>query len=213
MGGKGWRRLPKSANQSMDNLERIVRNYAAFEARMNRLSTDIWFQWCSNCAQVCCKPVYCRESIESPFLSLLIKKSIAKPFLLMPPHRGWLNETGCNLTVGRPPVCYEFLCDRILDSQPPGLQHYATIVLAKLVSHIGKRALGPRHLIEIMDPVKLRQVKFSRFEKRLSEALCALEIIQSIFSGDKLDGDALEILSKIHGAPMSKDAFVSYRAF
>jgi hypothetical protein len=53
-----------------------------------------------------------------------------------------------------------------------------------------------------MDPVKLKQVKFSRFEKCLSEALCVLEIIQSIFSGDKLDGDALEALSKIHGAPV-----------
>jgi len=197
MGGKGWRRLLKSVNQNMNDLEQILKEYAAFEAKVNHCSSDLWFQWCSDCTEVCCKKVYCRETLESPFLVLLLQKNSADPFFHLD-HKGWLNEAGCKLTIGRPPVCYEFLCGHILDDQHTRNQRYAMIVLAKLIAHMGKRALGSRHLIEIMDPAQLKKVKYSRFEKRLSEAWNAFEVVQSILIGNKLGGDALEVLSKIY---------------
>jgi hypothetical protein len=203
MGGKGWRRLLKSENQNMNDLEQILKEYAAFEAEVNHFSSDLWFQWCSDCTEVCCKKVYCRETLESPFLVLLLQKHSADSFFDLN-HKGWLNEAGCKLTVGRPPVCYEFLCGQILDDQHTRIQRYAMIVLAKLIDHIGKRALGSRHLIEIMDPAKLKNVKYSRFEKRLSEARNAIEVVQSIFRGDKFEDDALKILSKISNADCAK---------
>ncbi len=187
----------------MNDLKQILKEYAAFEAEVNHFSSDLWFQWCSDCTEVCCKKVYCRETLDSPFLVLLLQKHSPDPFFHLN-DKDWLNEAGCKLTVGRPPVCYEFLCGHILDDQHTRNQRYAMIVLAKLIAHIGKRALGSRHLIEIMDPAQLKKVKYSRFEKRLSEARNAFEVVQSILRGNKLEGDALEVLSKIHSVDCVK---------
>ena len=71
------------------------------------------------------------------------------------------------------------------------------IILSKLVSHIGKRALGPRHLIEVLEPADLKKIRYPRFEKRLSEARNAFDVVQLFFRGDKLEDDALKVLSKI----------------
>jgi len=114
----------------MDELEHILREYAAFEFEVEAFSSELWFQWCSNCREVCCKAVYCRETLESPFLFLLSKNH--SPDAYYSPQKAWLNEAGCKLSVGRPPVCYEFLCGAILDAQQPGLQRYAMMVLSKL---------------------------------------------------------------------------------
>ena len=179
----------------MDELEHILREYAAFESEVRVISSELWFQWCSNCREVCCKAVYCRETLESPFLVLLLKKYSREVYTNT--QKVWLGEAGCKLAVGRPPVCYEFLCANILEARQPGMHRYAMIVLSKLMSHIGKRALGPKHLIEIMDPADLKKIRYSRFEKRLSEARNAFDVVQSFFKGHKLDNDDLQVLSKI----------------
>ena len=179
----------------MDELEHILKAYAEFEAEVGAFSSELWSQWCSNCREVCCKPVYCRETLESPFLLLLSKNH--SPEVFYSTRKAWLNEAGCKLSVGRPPVCYEFLCSNILEAQQPGMHRYAMIVLSKLMSHIGKRALGSRHLIEVMDPADLKKVRYSRFQKRLSEARNAFDALQLFFRGHKLENDALQVLSKI----------------
>ena len=179
----------------MNELDHILKAYVAFESEVRVFSSELWLQSCSNCREVCCKAVYCRETFESPFLFLLLNKYSHK--LYNNTQKAWLGEAGCKLSVGRPPVCYEFLCANILNAQQTGLQRYAMIVLSKLVSHIGKRALGSRHLIEVMDPADLKKIKYSRFQKRLSEARNAFDVVQLFLSGDKLENDALKVLSKI----------------
>ena len=180
----------------MNDLEQILKDYAAFEAEVNTFCSRLWFPWCSDCSEVCCKKVYCRETLESPFLALLLEKYGADPVFYLY-QQGWLNETGCRLSVGRPPVCYEFLCSHILYDQKTWKQRYTMIVLANLITHVGKRALGSRHLIEIMSLTELKKVKYSRFERRLSEARNAMVIVQSILRGNMLEDDALTILSRI----------------
>jgi hypothetical protein len=179
----------------MDELQHILVKYAAFEAEVRFFSSGLWIQWCSKCREVCCQAVYCRETLESPFLFLLSKNH--SPEVSDSTQKAWLNETGCQLSVGRPPVCYEFLCGTILEAQQTGMQRYAMIVLSKLISHIGKKALGSRHLIEIMDQADLKKVRYSRFEKRLSEAHNAFDVVQPFFRGHKFQNDALKVLSKI----------------
>jgi len=179
----------------MDELEHILQDYAAFEAEVRVFSSGLWFQWCSNCREVCCKSVYCRETFASPFLFLLVQKYYHQVSYRI--QKYWLSEAGCKLSVGRPPVCYEFLCRNILDAQQPGMQRYAMLVLAKLISHIGKIALGTRHLIEVMDPADLKKVRYSRFQKRLSEARNAFDVLQLFFSGHNVSNNALRVLSKI----------------
>jgi len=50
---------------------RILEEYAAFELEINKYTAQLWQPYCSTCKGVCCQPEYCRESIESPFLSRL----------------------------------------------------------------------------------------------------------------------------------------------
>ncbi len=59
------------------------------------------------------------------------------------------------------------------------LHRYLIRVLSNLVPYIGMRALGNRHLVEIMDPVQLNKVKHERFGRRLGEARKALQVIRS----------------------------------
>ncbi len=133
--------------------------------------------------------------LKAPFSFYCLKNH--SPEVSYSTQKAWLSEAGCKLSVGRPPVCYEFLCANILDAQQTGMQRYAMIVLSKLISHIGKKALGSRHLIEVMDPADLKKVRYSRFEKRLSEARNAFDVVQLFFRGHKLENDALKVLSKI----------------
>ncbi|MGB9440076.1 MAG: hypothetical protein WCB15_19170 [Desulfobacterales bacterium] len=186
----------------MDELKQVLKAYAAFEAEVGAFSSELWFQWCSNCREVCCKPVYCRETLESPFLFLLSKNH--SPEVFYSTQKAWLSETGCKLSIGRPPVCYEFLCGTILEAQQPGIERYAMIVLSKLISYIGKRALGSRHLIEVMDLDDLKKIKYSRFQKRLAEARDAIDVIQLYYRGHKLEKEHLKFLSKISSLNLGK---------
>jgi hypothetical protein len=179
----------------MTELEHILKAYGKFESEVRVFSSELWVQWCSNCSEVCCKALYCRETFESPFLFLLLNKYSHQ--LDNHTQKAWLSEAGCKLSIGRPPVCYEFLCANILDAQQTGMHRYAMIVLSKLVSHIGKKALGSRHLIEVMDPAGLKKIRYSRFEKRLSEARNAFDVVQLFLGCGKLENDALKVLSKI----------------
>ena len=179
----------------MNEIDHLLGAYATFEYEVRVFSSQLWFQWCSNCRIVCCKAVYCREPIESPFLFLLLKKYSKRVFAS--PQKNWLSETGCKLSVGRPPVCYEFLCGNILDAQQTGMHRYAMIVLSHLISHVGKKALGSRHLIEIMDPADLKKVRYLRFEKRLLEARNAFDVVRLFLCGHELEDNALKVLSMI----------------
>ncbi len=112
-------------------------------------------------------------------------------------------STGCALSTGRPPVCYQFYCNKIIDALPDDQHRYRFQVLSNLVPHIGKRALGHRHLVEIMDAAQLTRVKITRFRKRLAEARRALQIIQSINGNGFPAASILEDLSKIVAIPPS----------
>jgi hypothetical protein len=112
-----------------------------------------------------------------------------------------LTSTGCALSAGRPPVCYQFNCSIILDAMPDDRHRIILQIFSNLVPHIGKRTLGDRHLVEIMDPAQLKKVQFKRFGKRLSEAYQAFQVIQSCIRPGDLAASSLGILSKIASIP------------
>lgn len=182
-------------------LRQILEKYAAFETAVRRQISDFCAPHCSVCALVCCRAEFCRENIDSPFLSLL--SSEIQCDAAYNAACGWLTSSGCALSAGRPPVCYQFNCDKILTSLPDDLNRYLIRVLSDLVPHIGKRALGNRHLVEIMDPAQLKKVKHGRFEKRLGESRNALQVIQSYKRQGFLPASARPILSKIRLIPPS----------
>ena len=180
-------------------LKHILKKYAAFETEVMTFTTEFLSPWCSDCRGDCCKAECCRESLESSFLSLLIYKN--PPNAPFSEIEGWLTKTGCALAVGRPPVCYEFLCDRVLDARPTPLYRYAMVVLSKLVSHVGRRAAGRSHLIEIMDLSDLSTINPDSFGCRLSEAQKAFNVVRTILADNPVPGDAALCLSRISRPP------------
>ena len=188
----------------MADLDILLREYAQFEEALRTTMTGMCAVHCCACTRVCCREELCRETIESPFLHLLRRKS--PPPVAYSSQNGWLTQTGCALGIGRAPVCYHFLCSDILVSQPTPIDAYLLEVLAALINHIGKNALGGRHLVEIMNPDDLLRVKLSRFEKRLDETRRALDIIVDYFDNGHFDAGCIAKLSAICPFPSDKNA-------
>jgi len=134
--------------------------------------------------------------MESPFLSLL--KNNFQQSTRFSTDAGWLAATGCTLFFGRPPVCYEFMCNTILDAQPTITHEYVAQILSKLISYIGKNAVGGSHIVEIMSEKKLQRIKITRFKKRLDEAKEAYLAVLFFLKHNFLKANSLQALSKIH---------------
>jgi hypothetical protein len=180
-------------------LSTILAKYADFEMTVRQQITDICAPHCTVCQRVCCRPEYCRENINSPFLNRISAKS--RPNRAFSDECGWLAPTGCALSAGRPPVCYQFNCNKIIDGLPTDQHRYLFRVLSNLVPYIGKRSLGTRHLVEIMDPAQLRKVSLKRFSRRLNEARDALHVIQSFKEPDFSKASSLAALSRVVPIP------------
>ena len=178
---------------------RILAEYAAFELEINNYSSQLWRPFCSVCKGVCCQPEYCWESIESPFLSRL--HGCYSPKSVFSSDMGWLTGAGCSLPLGRPPVCYQFVCEKILETQGTDEQQYLMKVFSNLINHVGKRALGHRHLVAIMDSDQLDQLDYDRFARRLNEAKQAFELLQASWDQNAIDESALQVFAVIVPPP------------
>jgi hypothetical protein len=185
----------------LTQLPKILKEYADFETEVRQQMADFCALHCSICERVCCRPEYCRENVDSPFLTLLSSKVLQ--ITAYSAECGWLAATGCALSTGRPPVCYQFNCKKIFDSLPDDNHRYVLGVLSELVPHVGKRAFGSTHLVEIMDVSQLERVDINRFLKRLTEARRALDAIRSFAGNRRLPDSALKALQRIKPGPAS----------
>ncbi len=179
----------------MNSLYKIMEKYAAFEAEVNAYAVTIYLDHCSTCKGICCKPDYCEESIISPFLRRLRQHFV--PDAVYDSARGWLTGTGCALPVGRPPVCHQYLCDTILSMQPAPDLRYALFILSNLVNHIGKKALGRKHIVELQEASELKRINFTRIDKQLDEADTAFKQVRAYLDGDVSKLGSLQDLKKI----------------
>lgn len=146
-------------------LYRCALGYGSLEKQVLRLMTDYCGPLCARCSKVCCQPVYCREALQSPFLAWVRKVHAAQT--LWSSKDGWLGPRGCRLTVGRPPVCYEFICRTIVDAYPDLKARTTLAELATLLTRVGRRAKPRAHLVEVRD---FTRVNWVRLEKQLAAA-------------------------------------------
>jgi len=125
---------------------------------------------------------------------------------------GWLTEAGCSLPLGRPPVCYQFVCGKILEAQATDEQRYLMKVYANLINHVGKTALGHNHLVAIMDSDRIAQLDYARFARRLNEARQAFELMQGCWNQKKvMDEGALKVFAIIAPPPAAiRDSLRSF---
>lgn len=183
----------------MDLLSKIIEDYAAFEAKIGAYTANIFQKYCSVCDGACCRPEICEESLFSPFLKRLRQRFASDA--AFSDGRGWLKPTGCALTVGRPPVCYQFICDAVLQEPTAPEFRYAVMILSNLINHVGKNVLGCKHIVELQDSSELKRVNFTRFEKQLSEAAEAFHLVRTYLDGDIAALNVSPILKKISAPP------------
>ena len=181
------------------HLTDIVEAYGAFENQVRRWTENQCRPFCTSCRAVCCRAHFCDESRQSVFLARVIERWSSRS--VYDPATGWLTRTGCGLSAGRPPVCYEFLCRGItlgLATNP--LRHHALLAASMLMTHVGRRAVGHRHLVTLVRHRDLERVRPGRLLARLEEAHAAFAVIEDRFAG-RVPRQAADVLERIVAAP------------
>ena len=179
----------------MSELDDIIEKYLSFEKDVRLMMDSVCAGHCSCCDKLCCNQEYCRETIESPFLSYILENYL--PSTNYDTESGWLTDSGCRLFIGRPSVCYEFLCEDILASQKSEFDRYIFKILSALMTHTGKNAAGGRHMVELLHQDDLHRMRLLRFEKKLQEARAAFSIVAAYLGKKYFEDDSLAILAKI----------------
>ena len=156
-----------------------ILEYQSLEQKVNQLVVRVCRPFCSSCSNCCCKTDFCSESFDSYWLRMTWK--------LSDHHRsqyddsiGWLLSEGCRLNTGRPPVCYEYLCNRII-AEIPGESLDGVKIVSGLLSFAGRNALGNRHLITLSSEQILTRVNFKKLRKQIAKSLYLLNKYTSEF--------------------------------
>jgi hypothetical protein len=173
-------------------LNHLLEEYAELERGVQELVSAQCRPVCALCTSCCCRADLCEEALESPFLRLLHGRTE-----LDSDRYGFLTETGCALDVGRPPVCYEFFCTELLNTQPDSLHRELMQIAGRLPAYAGENAHGETHLVEIMQEEELEPLAFQRLEKQLQESFRALEILRTFYNEGVLTEQSLTRLRKI----------------
>jgi hypothetical protein len=144
--------------------------YLFLESKVNFLISQACSCSCRECKDRCCRKEYCSESVSSCWLRI-IWTLCSNDISNYDEEKGWLSPYGCHLTAGRPPVCYDFFCNRILEKNPMGTYVASLIKISKLPGFIGKNALGTRHLVTLSSKEVFRLLNFNRLRNRIAKCL------------------------------------------
>ena len=159
---------------------KLLDEYRSIEIRVGKLMTQICSPYCRVCPSPCCRLDICKEAVESPFLLAVHGAGIS-----FDAKNGYLGCSGCRLTVGRPPICHAFVCDRIMNDQKDDLHRYAIDCVGELMTYIGKRAWRGRQLVEAMIKSDLAAIDLVMSRDRLQDARAALVILEPYFTESK----------------------------
>lgn len=168
----------------------ILWRYAALEREVQLLIASRTDVFCSICQSCCCRTDICEEAFDSTFLRRLHGKD--RHDILFSDRYGWRTERGCSLTLGRPPICYEFFCDEILAVQKDAAHRYLLRLLGKLILYTGQNALGHLHLVEITDEADLDRLSLDKFKERLGQARAALDHARFFYDNGFFNQGAIE---------------------
>ena len=84
---------------------------------------------------------------------------------------------GCRLPIGRPPICYQFFCQKALDGLPDDHHREHLKTAAALVNDVGKQALGGRHLVTLTAAEIFGRLNIDKLNQRIRSALGRLNDI------------------------------------
>lgn len=143
--------------------------YRQLELEINHTISSICSPFCRPCKGDCCKAEICVESVSSYWLRLVRAVGDHKP-VQFDEIRGWLAPNGCRISAGRPPLCYEFLCDKIFENSPPGSFSRSLKDISRLLSMASKNALGNRHLVSLSSKAISTRLNCKKLEARIAAA-------------------------------------------
>ncbi len=147
----------------------VAFKYRYLELEINHTISSICSPFCRPCKGGCCRAEICVESVSSYWLRLV--RTVENHNLVQfDENRGWLASNGCRISAGRPPLCYEFLCDKIFENTHPGSFSRSFKELSKLLSLAGKNALGNRHLVTLSSKAISTRLNFIKLEARIAAA-------------------------------------------
>ena len=113
-------------------------------------------------------------------------------------------ETHRLRTAGRAPTgLLPVFCDAVFENRQTAEFRYAVTILSSLVNHVGKNALGRRHIVELQDFTELKRVNYIRFEKQLNEATRAFQLVRAYLNGNIAELNSSPTLKKISAPPQS----------
>jgi len=180
----------------MDTLRSFLDRYAELETDIRDRISGMFSETCGICTACCCRVDICEEAANSVFLSMLLDRQNLSESNLDDRY-GWLDQHGCSLEYGRPPVCYSFFCNELLARLPNEDARWTIRVLGRLIEHVGENVLPGRHLSEIMKAEDLELIDFEPLMARIDEAYEVLESIDHFLETGRLDEGDREALDAI----------------
>ncbi|MFT4579727.1 MAG: hypothetical protein ACI8PD_000690 [Nitrospinales bacterium] len=123
-------------------LEEIKSIHIGIEKILQYISSQSSSATCSMCVNVCCKEDICRESIDSDFLRFILGRKATDYHK----DNGWFDKkTGCQITFGRPLVCYEYFCSQLKSD----VRVFKLQQLSKEFVNVYSRVFRERHILEV----------------------------------------------------------------
>ncbi len=172
----------------------MLKAYVGLEGDVREYISDLFGSTCALCTSSCCTPDICEESLDSAFLKSV--RSVYEPDALFCDSYGWIAERGCVLKCGRPPVCYGFFCNEIVDSLN-NQERDVIRVLGRILSWVGEKAHGGKHLVEIMDDEDLKKLNLERILKRIKVAKMALGGVKKSLQDIAVEQEQLDAMHQV----------------
>ena len=155
-------------NQLSDLCLQTAREYRQLEMQVSCCLSPFCHPFCNGCGE-CCKADICVEAVESAWLRI-VRKQGGDETSRFNRSTGWLTSKGCSLQAGRPPLCYEFCCERITDHFRKEANLDPILAISKLPSTAGQNALGKRHLVALEEDEILHKLDFNRIRRKIAVA-------------------------------------------
>ena len=128
--------------------------HIAIEKILQQIISTQTAESCSKCDNVCCNVDICRESIESDFLRFILGPEITK----YRDGTGWYTpETGCQLELGRPLICYEYLCSRLKNKRID-----ESVQISRKIISIYSNVFAKKHILEIDNVSEIKSHKLKQ---------------------------------------------------
>lgn len=149
-----------------EQLQRIRDLHIEVESILQSLSALQNENVCASCTHVCCKEAICRESMDSDFLRFVLG-SRAEDYAA---QQGWYQPgSGCQLSYGRPLICYEFFCDRydtpaVNTPSMQSLRH-----LSKALKRVYAGVYAGQHILVVDDITRITAHKLNIIHDRLEK--------------------------------------------